>query len=132
MLVIYLYTYFLFFNSLSSCRQNIFNVIYIYQFYLSTYVLTSPICPTQSLNAQYFDPQSSFLPNPIYIISLPKVIKRAELSLVKKEEILKGFIFDWEDAEARRRKKKLRIARVQKTDEEIVFENGMFLRRLYH
>ena len=64
----------------------------------------------------------------MYHLSLRKVIKRAELSLVKKEENLKGFIFDWEDAEAKRRKKKLRIARVQKTDEEIVFENGMFLK----
>ena len=52
------------------------------------------------------------------------MLGKAEQSLKIEKKNLENFILAWEEAEAKRRKKKLRIARVEKTDEEIAFESG--------
>ena len=50
--------------------------------------------------------------------------KKAEETVSAEKEALKGFVSDWEEAELIRRKKKLRIARIEKSDEELSFEAG--------
>ena len=46
------------------------------------------------------------------------------MKLIAEKQSLEDFIFDWEEAEKIRRKKKIRIARIEKSEEEIAFESG--------
>ena len=59
-----------------------------------------------------------------HIKSFLQLTKKAEEILLAEKQSLKGFVTDWEEAELIKRKKKLRIARIEKSDEEISFEAG--------
>lgn len=50
------------------------------------------------------------------------MIKKAESSLELRKSLLEGFVTAYAEEEAKKRKKKLRIARIEKTDEELAFE----------
>ena len=59
---------------------------------------------------------------PLILYSQSKILSDANASTSHKESAMTAFIQAWKDEQARKNKKKLRIARVEKTDEELRFE----------
>ena len=62
-----------------------------------------------------------------------QLVEQAEAFLQLQTDNLDAFVREWEDAQAKKRKKKLRIARLEKSDEELAFEadKGVLQMKMY-
>ena len=62
-----------------------------------------------------------------------QLVAQAEAFLQQQTDNLDAFVRDWEEAQAKKRKKKLRIARLEKSDEELAYEadKGVLQMKMY-